>query len=102
MDAPLRIRWRESGLSDETRFAVAASGLSWRPSWNDQPLIAAQKNKSLLFADGVQRLNGFGESRRQRASKIAFAYALSLVLDPPQEDSGAWKAAITLKRSTYL
>jgi hypothetical protein len=92
-DAPSRIRWKESSLSDETRFAIAASGLSWRPAWNEQPLIVALKGKSLGYSEGAYRLNSFMEARRQRANKMAFAYALSLVLDPPEYDTTGWMTA---------
>jgi hypothetical protein len=99
VSVPMRIRWREGALSDETRFAAAASGLSWRPSWNDKPLILSEKKgHDLSYGDGVDRLNGFVEARRQSANKIAFAYAFSVVLHPPELDSMGWSTAFNFLR----
>lgn len=97
VDAPMRIHWRESSLGDETRFAVAASGLSWRPEWNGVPLIS-QKGKQLSYADGITRMAAFTEARRDRANKIAFAFALSLVLHPVEENPTGSKTAFDYLR----
>jgi hypothetical protein len=92
VDAPAKLKWRGPDLSDETRFAVAASGLSWQPLWGATQLIHKGK-KGFTYGDSVARANSFTFARRSNAHKEAFAFALSVVLDPPANDAMVWSAA---------
>jgi HEAT repeat protein len=92
MDAPVKIGWRGAPLEDETRLAVAASGLSWKPVWNGQPLLRTER-KGVIYADAAQRREAFEAAARANAPKFAFAYALSLVLEPPAQDERTWLEA---------
>jgi hypothetical protein len=91
-DATAKLKWRGPELADETRFAVAASGLSWQPLWGATQLIQKGK-KGLVYGDALPRANAFIFARRSDAHKEAFAFALSVVLSPPGQDMMAWSAA---------
>lgn len=90
--AVARLRWKGQTLEDETRFAIAASGLSWQPVWNGQPLLRHEK-RATVYADASDRRAAFFDAQRAGDSKIAFPFALSLVLAPPEEDARTWNAA---------
>jgi HEAT repeat protein len=92
IDAPVKIGWKGAPLEDETRLAIAASGLSWKPVWNGQPLLKTDKRKT-VYADAAQRREAFQAAVRANAPKFAFSFALSLVLDPPVQDESAWMEA---------
>ncbi len=98
IDAPLKLHWKGPALSDETRFAVAASGLSWLPVSDGTPLYRSEK-KVLRYEDGNARLSGFQKARQAKERKEAFAFALSLVLDPPNYDNVAWVQAFEYLRA---
>jgi len=91
IDAPARLGWKGPALSDETRFAVAATGLTWQPAVDGAPLIVHDKHGA-AYADAETRYRTFAELRRSDRKKEAFAWALSLLLDPPSSDS-AWVTA---------
>jgi HEAT repeat protein len=97
IDVPLKLLWKGPALSDETRFAVAASGLSWSPVSDGTPLFRSEK-KVLRYEDGNSRLSAFQKARQIKARKEAFAFALSLVLDPPNYDTVAWVQAFEYLR----
>ncbi len=92
IDAPAKIGWKGKPLEDETRLAVAASGLSWKPVWNGQPLLRTDR-KSVSYTDAAQRREAFEAATRANAPKFAFAFALSLVLEPPAQDERTWLEA---------
>lgn len=91
IDAPARLGWKGAALSDETRFAAAATGLSWLPEADGAPLV--RQGKKIAHYDGADsRLRTFLSLRTTGRKKEAFSYALSLLLDPPAADAG-WVAA---------
>lgn len=91
VDPPARIGWKGPALADDTRFAIAASGLSWMPESDGSPLILKEK-KATRYADAEERLRAFTRLRGTDRKKEAFAFALSLLLDPPASEV-AWAAA---------
>jgi HEAT repeat protein len=93
VDAAARLDWNGPALSDETRFAVAATGLSWMPVVDGTPLIVREK-RSARYEDAESRFRAFSRLRSSSSKKEAFAYALSLLLSPPDSEAG-WVAANT-------
>jgi hypothetical protein len=91
LDAPARIGWKGPALDDDTRFAVAATGLTWLPEVNGTLLILNDK-KDTRYADAEERFRAFARLRSTGNKREAFAFALSLLLDPPASEAG-WVAA---------
>lgn len=91
VNATAQIKWRGPRLSDETLLAVAASGIGWRPTAGGVDLVRAEK-KALRYASPEARLRGYAAAASAGDEKAAFAFALSLVLDPPPSMSG-WSGA---------
>jgi HEAT repeat protein len=91
-EVPKQLRLKESDLSDETRFALAASGISWRAGIVGTPLLVGEK-KNARFGDPAGRAHAFRRATQAGPVKEAFAFALSLVLDRPEKDDTTWKAA---------
>jgi HEAT repeat protein len=86
-----RIGWKGAVLPDDTRFAIAATGLSWMPEAGGVALIH-KENKRARYADAEQRFAAFARLRSNGDKRDAFAFALSLLIDPPVSDAG-WVAA---------
>lgn len=91
VDAHARLGWKGAPLSDETRFAAAASGLSWMPEAEGAPLIVRDK-RGAVYSDAESRYRTFLRLRSSERKKEAFAWAFSLLLDPPDSEAG-WVAA---------
>lgn len=91
IDAPARIGWKGAALDDDTRFAVAASGLSWMPEADGIALIG-MAGRARRYADAEERFRAFTRLRSTGRKREAFAFALSLLLDPPASQAG-WVAA---------
>src|SRR5689334_7111376 len=90
-EAVRKLDWKGSPLSDETRFAVAASGLSWHPERDGIPLFHKAKS-GLAFSDVSDRVRGFEGARAAGQEKIAFSFAFSLALYPEGHDA-SWRDA---------
>ncbi len=90
-EAPQKLNWKGSQFSDETRFAVAASGLSWRPEYEGVSLFRNEKS-GLAYSDAASRARAFEGARSAGQEKIAFSFAFSLALDPERQDT-AWRDA---------
>ena len=91
-DALVLIRWKGPQLTDETRFAVAASGLSWRPEIAGHQLISAVE-KSVVYAPAANRVLMWQKSQRLPPDKLSIPVALSLALDPSTANGVEWREA---------
>ncbi len=87
VDVNAQLKWRGGKLPDETLLAAAATGVSWRPDVSGAPLFREER-KVLRYTTPELRLRGFSAARRGGDDKAAFAYALSLVLDPAPSGLG--------------
>ncbi|HXG23800.1 MAG TPA: HEAT repeat domain-containing protein [Chthonomonadales bacterium] len=92
IEAPKKLGWKADELSDETRFALAASGLSWRPVWQGIPLLTGE-NKKTIYTSAEERHRAFSLALQSGAHKEAFSFALSLVLEPQALNTIAWLSA---------
>ncbi len=96
--APQRLKWRGRELEDETRFAVAASGLTWSPMIGDNSLLVSDK-KGIHYADLAVRVKGFHNAKSQDEEREKFAFAISLVLTATDSGDTVTKEALSyLKR----
>lgn len=91
-DAPKKLGWKADEFTDETRFALAAAGLSWRPVWQGIPLLTGEKKKT-TYTSVEERNRAFSLARQSGAHKEAFSFALSLVLDPRDLRTDHWLSA---------
>jgi hypothetical protein len=92
VDAPLKLGWKGPKLDEDARFAVAVSGLSWQPVWDGVPLLRREKKKA-FYAEASERYGAFQAALKAGRHKIAFPFALSVVLDPPADNAAAWRDA---------
>jgi hypothetical protein len=90
--APKKLGWKADEFTDETRFALAATGLSWRPVWQGIALLTGEKKKT-TYTSAEERSRAFSLARQSGAHKMAFPFALSLVLEPKEQHTTAWLAA---------
>ena len=86
LDASHKIAWKGPTLSEETRFAVAATGLSWNAQAEGVTLIR-REGKSTQYASAEIRYQAFLRIQRGNQKKEAFAAALSLLLNPERNDT---------------
>lgn len=86
------VKWRGSALSDETRLAIAASGVSWQPGIEGIALLRADR-KGMAYGEASDRARGFLRARDGHNDRIAIPFALSIVLDPRGPDSRIWRDA---------
>lgn len=92
IEAPKKLGWKADEFTDETCFALAASGLSWQPVWQGIPLFTGEKKKT-TYISAVERHRAFSLARQYGAHKEAFSFALSLVLDPRDLRTDYWLSA---------
>jgi hypothetical protein len=92
VEATAQLKWRGPKLTDETLLAVAASGIGWRPAAGGAALLRDDR-KGLRYSSAEVRLRGFSAAVREREDKAAFAFALSLVLDPAPAHAD-WSSAV--------
>ncbi len=96
--APQNLKWRGPQLEDETRFAVAASGLTWNPTLGNTTLLVSDK-KGVRYTDSATRIKGFQSAKSADAAREKFAFALSIVLTPIESGESATHEAMTFLHS---
>lgn len=97
IDAVARLHWKGPELSDDTRFAVAASGLSWEPNSGGVALLQHERKNQVAYTDASSRARGFHSALVRsdgQARETAFAFALSIALDPPAGEMATWQQAV--------
>ncbi len=93
LDAHIRIAWRGGGLTEETRLAVAATGLCWDSTHHGKPVFMNDPRLGhKVYTPAPERASAFAAVRNGN-ERLAIAFALSLALDPPPGDLAAWKSA---------
>jgi hypothetical protein len=89
--AARNLRMRPGDLDEPVALAAAASGVSWRPVSDGIPLLRAS-GKHLAYTEWEGRRHGLAFAERTGDTRSAFAFALSMVLDPYPEGVG-WRDA---------
>ncbi len=90
LDAAKKLNWKGPALSEETRFAVAATGLSWNPQ-ADGVSIIRKEGKLTQYVPAETRYQSFMRIQKGSQKKEAFAAAMSLLLNPERNDA-YWQA----------
>lgn len=89
--AATKLRMKPADLDPDVAFALAATGVTWRPSAGGVDLIRSER-RQVAYAPYAERVRGY-TAARNGDPRVRASFALSLLLDSPEDGQGLWKEA---------